>query len=736
MLDQSTRLITLTTPLDDGVLVFKRMSAVEKLGRLFEYRVDMLSEDATVALSDILGKPMTVTLELPDGSERFFHGLVTRFTQVPHRGQTAHYRAVLRPWLWFLTRTADCRIFQNLTVPDIIKEVFRQYGFSDFEDRLSGNYRTWVYCVQYRETAYNFVARLMEQEGIYFYFVHEDSKHTLVLADGSSAHETAEGYAEVPYFPPENMDRRERDHVYEWFHSQEVQPSTVVLDEFDFENPSGDLQVTHMYVREHENADHEVYDYPGEYKVRGDGETYAGVRIEELQAQFETRRGSANARGLAVGNLFTLTDFPRDDQNLEYLIVEANYELESDAFETGSGDSGEIFTCGFTALDTSNVYRSPRITPKPVVQGPQTAVVTGPPGEEIHTDEYGRVSLKFPWDRHGPEDQNSSCMVRVAQVWAGQNWGAMHIPRIGQEVIVEHLEGDPDRPIVTGRVYNAENMPPYDLDANKTQSGIKSRSSKGGGPDNFNELRFEDKIGEEEIYMHAEKLQTNIIEADHEHHVGGNRNRTVGSNEKEDIGANKTIDVGANHKETIGAAREVKVGSTDKLTVGASRTITVGASESKKIAAACKRVVGATDTTTVAASSTTTVGGMTEFTVGGAWKEMVAASKHESKAGAFSEFTGGIKAEQILGLSTSVHGGVKIELFAGAQISTASGIKVEKGPAKEWDFPGCTIKAGRMDIDGATVEITGGSIVLKGPVKIDGDLDVTGYIKNGSINAP
>ena len=387
----------------------------------------------------------------------------------------------LHPWLWFLTRTADCRIFQEMAVPEIIKQVFRDHGFTDFEEALSGDYRRWTYCVQYRETDFNFVSRLMEQEGIYYYFKHESNRHMLVLSDSVSSHDPFPGYEKIPYFPPDEHLIREKHYIHEWSISREIQPGTYALTEYDFENPKANLLVKSAIDRNHAQSKLEIFDYPGEYLTASEGDAYVRARIEELHAEYELTQGQSNARGLAVGSLFQLTDYPREDQNQEYLVVSATHEMESDAYSSGSaGGSEDVYTCSFTALSSKQQFRAERTTPKPLVQGPQTAMVVGPSGEEIHTDKFGRVKVQFHWDRYGKKDQNSSCWVRVAQLWAGTQWGGIHIPRIGQEVIVEFLEGDPDHPIITGRVYNNDNMPPYGLPANATQSGIKSRSSKGG----------------------------------------------------------------------------------------------------------------------------------------------------------------------------------------------------------------------------------------------------------------
>jgi len=586
---QEHRPVAVYTPLGDDVLLFHHMTAKEQLGRLFEYEVEMLSDDLQIRPEDVLGATMTVRLDPLQGETRYYHGHVSRFSHVGTSQNRALYRATLRPWLWFLTRTADCRIFQEMTVPDIIMQVFRDQGFTDFEDLLTGSYRPWEYCVQYRETDFNFVSRLMEQEGIYYYFKHENGKHTMVLADSYSSHEPVPGYDEVPYFPPYDTEQRERDNIFEWTGYKEVQPGQFCLNDFNFKVPKTNLLSRNAFPREHAAADYEIYDYPGEYEVYGDGEGYARVRLEELQSQHEQLHGRGNARGLTVGALFKLADHPREDQNREYLITGATYQLASDEYESVMADSGDTgaqrtYQCEITAIDAQQPFRPARVTPKPYVRGPQTAWVVGPAGEEIWTDQHGRVKLQFHWDRYGKSDENSSCWIRVSQHWADKRWGGIHIPRIGQEVIVEFLEGDPDRPIITGRVYNGENMPPYALPANKTQSGVKSRSSMKGTPENFNELRFEDLKDSEEVYFHAEKDFNRVVENNDTLKVGfekqqagdqttdvyNDRTTTIGNNDTLKVGfdiqgaGDQTIDVYNNRTTTIDQgndALQIKTGN-------------------------------------------------------------------------------------------------------------------------------------------------------------------------------
>ena len=509
---QINREIEITTPLGPDVLLLRDMYLTEELGRLFTINLKLDSTE-DIDFEALLGQNVTIRLDQPKG-KRYFNGYVGSISQTVDQGRYAVYEATVHPWLWFLTRTADCRIFQKKTVPDIIKQVFSELGFTDFKDRLCGSYRTWDYCVQYRETDFNFVSRLMEQEGIYYYFTHEKDKHIFVFADALGSHDIIPDHSQILYYPPDQVAVRNEECISDWYFSKRLQPGTYVLNEYNPLTPKADLKADSNIQPGHSRSDYEVYDYPGDYLVRGEGNTYARTRIEELHAQYEQVQGQSNVVGLLCGGLFTLSNYPRADQNREYLVVSVSHSIQTERFEARDGTGQTVYTNSFNVIKSKTQYRPERITPKSIVQGLQTALVVGPPGEEIHTDEHGRVKLQFYWDRYGKKDENSSCWVRVSQLWAGKNWGGIHIPRMGQEVIVEFLEGDPDRPIVTGRVYNGEQIPPYALPANKTQSGIKSRSSKGGGGANFNEIRMEDKKGSEQIYIHAEKNQDNIVEND------------------------------------------------------------------------------------------------------------------------------------------------------------------------------------------------------------------------------
>ena len=385
---------------------------------------------------------------------------------------------------------------------------------------------------------------------------------------------------------------------------QQVQSGVFALNDFNFRTPKANLQVKSAIQHEHVMSKLEVYDYPGKYLEADQGQTYARVHIEELQTGHELLHGEGNARGLSVGSLFELSGHPRKDQNREYLIVSANHNIVSDVYRTGGGEEAppDIYSCSFTAIPSKRPFRSARLTSKPVVKGPQTAIVVGPSGEEIYTDKYGRVKLQFHWDRYSKADENSSCWVRVAQAWAGAKWGAINIPRIGQEVIVDFIEGDPDRPMITGRVYNDDNMPPYDLPANDTQSGIKTRSSRGGGPTNINEFRFEDKKGEELIFLQAEKDQEvrvkhdlvelignedhltvksdrfQAIEGDMNLEVKGDRNEKVDGTISREAGMDMQEKVGMKHALEAGLEIYLKAGLNVVIEAGMSITLKAGAS--------------------------------------------------------------------------------------------------------------------------------------------------------------
>ena len=572
---QQRRPLAVASPLGDDVLLLHSMTGKEELGRLSACELHLLSEDHDISFDDLLAQNVTVRVDTLGGEPRYFNGYVSRFVQVGDLGDLARYQATVVPWLWFLTRAADCRIFQEMTVPDIIEDVFRDFGFTDYKRLLDGNYPPREYCVQYRETAFDFVSRLMEQEGIHYFFQHENGKHTLVLADDASAHDTFPGYEQIR-FHNEDEAVTDYEYIFGLTVARAVRTGTYSLNDYDFESPKKSLQTRSQVRRDHSNADFERYDYPGHYTQFDDGERYARIRVQELQSEHEIIRGRGIARGLAPGFVFELTEHPRPDKCRQYLVTAADYSMKSNLFDSSGApiDAEPTFTCRFTAVEREVAYRPRRITPHPIVEGPQTATVVGPKGEEIHTDKYGRVKVHFHWDRHGKADENSSCWIRVAQVSAGKKWGAAFTPRIGQEVIVEFLEGNPDRPIITGRVYNANNMPPYELPGDKTISTVRTNSSLGG--QGFNEIRFQDKKGHEQLFMHAEKDHDLRVGNDSKTSIGANEHVTVDGDRLEKIGGDKHLTITGDHNEKIDGSLSIDAGMDVQEKVGFNHAIDAG----------------------------------------------------------------------------------------------------------------------------------------------------------------
>ena len=560
------------TALGADVLGLRTVSVHEHLSGLFQIEAELSSENVSIDFDKVVGNNATVRLQVGQKETRYFNACVSRFVQVANHGGYAHYRATLVPWFWFLTRTADSRIFQNKKTAEIIEEVFKGHGFNDYKLSLTGSYQPREYCVQYRETDFNFVSRLMEQEGIYYFFQHENGKHTLVLADSTSAHKPFPGYADITFHELER-GAAAREVITDWVMQKEVQPVGYSLNDFDFEKPKASLLSSAHVTRHHGAAMFEMYDYPGEYVKPGDGERLARARLDELQSQFETLHGQASARGLAAGCTFKLKSHPHQKHNREYLVTSVSLHADAGEFGSTASSAAEFFSCSFTAIEKAQQFRPLRVTPKPIIQGPQTAIVVGPKGEEIHTDKYGRVKVQFHWDRYNKADENSSCWVRVSSASAGKKWGAVSLPRIGQEVIVDFLEGDPDRPIITGRVYNAEAMPPYDLPGKATISTLKSNSSKGGA--GFNEIRFEDKKGEEQIFVHGEKNVDIRVKNDTYEWIGNDRHLVVTKNQVEHVENNRSETVDADHMEKIGKDRHLKVVGKEAKEVGDSQSLTV-----------------------------------------------------------------------------------------------------------------------------------------------------------------
>ncbi len=500
------RSIVAHTPLG-GSLGFRQMSGSEGLSQLFDFDVELIADNYSLDLKSLLGKPITLEIETLSGS-RYLNGHVTRFELIGRENASSRYyiyKATVRPWLWYLTQTSDNKIFQQKSVPDVIKEVLSEYSFP-FEMKLSGSYRNWEYCVQYQETDFAFVSRLMEHEGIYYYFKHENGQHTLVMTDDISSHNPTPGYDSIPYYGPDRLGKPQEEYISMWEVAAQITPDGYATVDYDFTKPSASLDAVSKRSGGSQNGNLEMFEWQGGYQEPDHGEQYSRIRLQELQSIQEQVRGIANARGIAPGNTFNLKNHPRASENREYLVVSVNYRMSVSGYATGTG-SEDFYEESFIALPATIQYRAPRITPIPRTHGPQTARVVGPEGEEIWTDKYGRIKVQFHWDRYGKKNENSSCWVRVSSPWAGGGFGGLQLPRIKDEVVVDFIGGCPDRPIVLGRVYNANNMPPVELPGKATISGFRSQSVF-GDMSTTNLMYFDDTLGAELVALRS---QMNMI---------------------------------------------------------------------------------------------------------------------------------------------------------------------------------------------------------------------------------
>jgi len=507
-------------------LRFRSMTALEEISRLFEFQVVALSDDPDISADDLLGTDAAVSVEVTDGKKRWFHGIVATFGIEGVAGRDFSYRITVRPWAWLMTRSADVRIFQEKSTVEIVESVFNEYQ-GNFVNELKGTYAARTYCVQYRETDFNFVSRLLEEEGIFYYFRHSEDKHELVLADEPGTHAQVDGYADIVYMEHEGA-HAEATYINDWHMRHEIQPGKFTLSDYDFEKPSTALKSNTVATeRAHGEAAHEVYDYPGLYLEKDKGNARAQIRVDEQASRFTRFTGQGNTPGLVTGTRFTLAHHPRDDQNVEYLVLQTQVEMRQAGYESGDAGDDTRFHCRFVAQLFAEPYRPARSTRKPTVAGPQTALVVGG-GEagDIETDKHGRIKVQFHWDREGKKNAESSCWLRVATSWAGNGWGMISLPRLGQEVVVAFLEGDPDQPLVVGSVYNGEQLPPYVLPDNATVSTWKSRTKK-GATDKFNELRFEDNPGKEYVLMQAQKDKLEVIKATSWAQIGADEHRIV-----------------------------------------------------------------------------------------------------------------------------------------------------------------------------------------------------------------
>lgn len=699
-------IITAHTPLDPETLRFRSLDGQETLSSLYEFNVELVSQSASLDMNALLGKPLTLEIATLKGGVRHLGGHIARCafrgreTDTP---RTYVYTVTLRPWLWYLTRTTDCRIFQNLSVVEILRQVFGRYAFP-VDERLLASYRNWDYCVQYQESDFAFISRLMEQEGIYYYFRHEADQQVLVLADDMSAHDPLADYATLPYLPPDRLALPSEEGVDQWHPVTELSGGAYTVNDYDFRKPQADLSQVRANPLTAEHGGYGKYLWSGGYIEANEGEHYARVRLEEEQAAHARTHAHTRLRAIAPGYLFTLKNCPRQAENRAYLVIGVDYRLQEGGYATGSSEARYEFN--FIAQPASLPYRAPSTTPVPRATGPQTAVVVGPAGQEIWTDRYGRVKLQFRWDRYGKRDENSSCWVRVSDAWAGANFGSIHVPRIGQEVVVDFLNGELDRPLITGRIYNADQMPPFGLPEAATQSGFVTRTPGGTGA-NANMLRFEDKPGAEQVSLHAERDYDVSVENDATHDVGRNEavsiandaTRSVGRNYDATVSNNETRSVGNDYQAKIANDETRSVGNDYRAKIANNETRSVGNDYQASVENDETHTVGRNYTLQIASNSTHRVGCNHTVSVANDAAQSVGGNSGVAVAKDTSTTVGGSSVNVVNGNSTAIVLGTQ-ELVTVNQIS--------------WLGTGFSVTGSNVGATGSNVGATGSSVSATG----------------------
>ncbi|MBU3031511.1 type VI secretion system tip protein VgrG [Paracoccus sp. XHP0099] len=763
-------------------LVFMAMRGHDSLSRCFEFDISAISGSPDISADDLLGQPLSLTLHAdPNRPERprFFHGIVDgfRFAGSDDEGHWL-YHLIVRPRLWLLGKATDNRIFQQMTVIDIVSEVLDQHGCSDYLWDLNRKPPPREYCVQYGESDLDFVQRLLEHEGIFYYFRFEEDKHTLVLSDNLDLLEPAPEYDALKLRESRTGHASGIGVIAGFSRLDSIVSGSHDLCDYDFEKPSADLTARFQNTLNH--SDRARYSYPGNYVELGRGDALSKLRNQEDQSHAHVITALSTAPGPASGNIFALKESPRESENDTYAVERVEYDIRglrlrtrTRGTEQPAGQSlsmqanlareaqGGGFSALYTLVPISTTYQPSRLTPRPIMKGPQTAVVVGPGGEEIYTDKYSRVKVQFHWDRKGQRDENTTCFIRVSSAWAGSGWGFIQIPRIGQEVIVDFLEGDPDQPIITGRVYNAEQMPPYALPGSATQSGWKSNSSPGGG--GWNELRFEDKKGSEEVYFQAEKDHNELVKNNESRHIGNDfseevvrdatqwvghdRTESVDNNKSTTVGVNRTVSIGNNDDETVGNNRSLTVGTNETISVGSNSTETIGVNHSQSVGSnqtivvgiARSDTVGAAETRVVGAAQTNTIGAARAVTVGAEQQHVIAdddgwtvGSNQTISVGSDRSLDVGKNSTLNVGENSTITIGKSASESIGEDLAVKAGksILIEAGDSIVLK---CGSAAIAMKKDG-TITIEGKDITTKGSGKINvkADSDVT--IKGSKIN--
>lgn len=568
--------INVSTPLKPDTFVLESMSVFESLSRIPTYQITLLSKNTAINPDDLLAQPIVVTAKLDGQAERVFYAYVTEFSSSPSDSSLSwsRYNVTAHPWLWFLGQNSDCRVFQRKTVVEIIKEILQESQYKKFsiEDKNAKNLRTWEYCVQYRETDFNFVSRLLEQEGIYYYFEHTKNGATLVLENDSK--NTSKKLNTVLQYVFNKIEKEDRFTVTALGFVKKVQSTQYVLADYDYKQAERLLAEHSLGKNNLKMEDAQIYDYPGEFDTIQEAKDYVQIRGEELAVSGSFYSMSCNNTSLTVGMKVSVKSPMWQNTTKEFFITELSVNLHQNTREAGGGGETNS-SISFKAIEATKSFRPARLTPLPIAQGLQTAVVTGAANSEISTNEHLQVTVKFHWDRQGKKDENSSCSLRVSQLWAGKKRGFLAVPRVGDEVIVAFEHGDPDRPIVIGSVYNGVNKGRHSVMTEETRTGLVTLSSKQGG-ESYNELMIDDKKGEELVFVRAQKNLRFLVNNDVQTVVNRNIAEKIKNDVITDIGHDYTLKVASNYNANVGSNYNTKVGSNLTLEVGAAEQVKVG----------------------------------------------------------------------------------------------------------------------------------------------------------------
>lgn len=687
-----------------------RFRGAEKVSSPFAFEITLSRDVLDLNPHDFVNEEAVLEIQ-GTRSPRYLHGIIRRFELGEQSKTSVHYQATLVPRTHRMRLRHDCRIFQNLTVPDIIREVLQGAGLAsrDFRWSLQETHEPKTYSVQYRESDWAYVSRLMEEEGIFYFFDHSAANHVLVMGDSPLAHDRLDPGGQIRFRPDTGLQHPD-ENIFRFRFLEELRTGKVTLRDFSFENPNLSMEASSAA----EAQELEVYDYPGEYDVPEQAKSMSERRLQAFQATRERGTGESNCSHLAPGAVFELFDHPAAVLNQSYMILEVEH-VGAEALGGEADAEAGGYSNRFAVIPDSVPYRAPLVTPKPTPRGVQTAIVVGPAGEEIYCDEHGRVKVQFHWDRLGRRDEHSSCWIRVSQGWAGAAWGAMHIPRIGQEVIVDFIEGDPDRPIITGRVYHGTNVPPYVLPAEKTKSTVKSNTTPGGG--GSNELRFEDKKGVEEVYLHAQKDWNTVVENDRDQQVGRNENLYVGNNrdkkvehhQTEFVGSDKKIKVGNDHTENIGNDQAIEIGKNASWRIGADHELHIKGKSLMKIDVDREENVGVKRTLTVGSDENVSVDGNRTDTVKGNADLTIQGDASRVVNGSLSEDIGTVQTVKVGDELTITCGSSKVQIKKdGTMLIEGKDITIKASDP-------VLVDAGKVDVKSSgAVTVKAGNVVLKG----------------------